>query len=155
RSPNGIAVNGQAIYFVNDGGGTVMRMPLTGGTPTAIASAQQGPTSIALDSTYAYWTNHDDGTLMYAPLLGNGGPIPLVSGQTNITGIALDANYVYFTTHQSTNGMVKKVAKPPPPYPPPPTTTWQALWPESGWTNAIAVDPQNPNVLYIGGQGGL
>ncbi len=66
------------VYFTNLGtlakdysDGSVMKVPATGGTPTAIASGQQQPVAIAVDGASVYWLNsgtaankYADGTVM-------------------------------------------------------------------------------------------
>jgi hypothetical protein len=75
--------------------GTVMKVPLGGGTPAPIASGQVSPRHIAVDSTSAYWTTST--TVMKVPL-GGGTLTTLASGQTNPQAIAVDSTSVYWTT---------------------------------------------------------
>jgi hypothetical protein len=39
--------------------GSVMKVPIGGGTPTVLASGQTGAASIAVDATSVYWTDAD------------------------------------------------------------------------------------------------
>ena len=59
-----IAVDATGVYWTDGGGGNVMKVPLGGGTPTTLASEQDGPWGIAVDSTSVYWANRSDGTVM-------------------------------------------------------------------------------------------
>lgn len=63
--PYGIAVDSTSVYWTNYAGGTVMKVSIGGGTPTALASGQSLPPGIAVDSTRVYWTS--GGSVMMAP----------------------------------------------------------------------------------------
>jgi hypothetical protein len=71
---------------------------VNGGTQCLItlASGQNSPNSIAVDSTKVYWTTHD-GNVMKVPL-GGGDSTTLVSGQEYPGSIAVDSTSVYWTT---------------------------------------------------------
>jgi hypothetical protein len=76
-----------------------MTMPLSGGSPVALASAQPFPSALAVDEASVYWFNSTDGTLVKVPKTG-GAVVTLASGgETNVGGgIALTATSVYWTT---------------------------------------------------------
>jgi hypothetical protein len=87
-----------------------MKVPLDGGTAVTLASGQDGPRRLALDSTSAYWTNsgagvatNGDDAVMKVPL-GGGTPVMLASrpystlGPREAFGIAVDATSVYWSS---------------------------------------------------------
>ena len=78
--PNDMAVDGTSVYWTSDAG-TVMKVPLTGGTAITLASDQDGPSGIVVDDASIYWTNAGSGTVMKLARAG-GPPLTLVSGQT-------------------------------------------------------------------------
>jgi hypothetical protein len=92
-SDRGIAADDTYVYWVNTAG-DVMRIPLGGGTPKALAYSQQS-SAIAVDATGVYWANGGDGTVMMVPLDG-GAPATLVTGLGYPRGIAIGARSVYW-----------------------------------------------------------
>ena len=111
-SPNGLAANASRLYWTNgwtDGGeptssGTVVSAPLEGaldgGSIATLASGQDVPFGIAINSTEAYWAGH--GAIATIPLEG-GSSTTLVSGSLPKSpfGLALDAVNVYWTDYGS------------------------------------------------------
>lgn len=116
-SPSAIAVASSNVYWVNRGfgkaGGTVMKMILPGGTPIALANAEDYPHDIAVDGEYVYWdTFVPGGTIAKVPIDG-GGKVTLatVDTMTSPFAMTIDGANVYWTSHGSdTNtGSVMKV----------------------------------------------
>src|SRR5208337_3066676 len=83
---NGLTVDGTYLYWTDYDGGTIWRMPKTGGTPAALTSGQLAPTGIGVDATSVYWTTFGDGTLHRAPL-GGGAPETLGTGSSYLLGL--------------------------------------------------------------------
>ncbi len=90
-----------AVYWTNDGG-TVMKAPLEGGSPVALAEGQRNPRKLAIDAESVYWTN-DDGSVKKVPL-GGGDPETLATGQDHPLGITVDATSVYWMNSAAGTG---------------------------------------------------
>jgi hypothetical protein len=95
-----MAVDATSIYWVVMGSsspdGVVMKMSLTSGVLTTLASGQQYPSRIAVDSTSVYWITAA-GLLMKVPLGGGTSTTLTTSGR----GFALDTANAYWTTAQA------------------------------------------------------
>ena len=104
NSPQDIAVDGTSVYWVNFGtvtnnnkDGTVMKVPIAGGTPMQLAGGQTMPRRLVVDATSVYWTaSNSTGTVMKVPL-GGGATTQLASAQGSPWGVAVDATSVYWT----------------------------------------------------------
>ena len=87
-----------------DGGATtpdgeVMRVPLTGGTASAVVTGTSA-SAVAVDDANVYWSDLLAGTLSAVPK-GGGAATVLASGQSGVQEIALDATQVYWLTNDS------------------------------------------------------
>ncbi len=169
-SPFAITLDATSVYWTNlgplGGGkaairlpGSVVKMPIAGGTPTTLAGGQVGPVCIAVDATSVYWCDQGtcpsdggacNGAVMKVPL-GGGAAVPLAS-VLRPDGIAVDSTNIYWTDQgstvepyaDSTAGTVMQM----------PLNGSSAVTLASGqnWPSAIAVDGTN---VYWTNSGGV
>jgi len=115
--PTYIAVDANNIYWTTYSpaqGGSVMTVPLGGGTPVALANSIIGPPGgLALDGTSVYWTSNlitKKGVVMKVGL--HGGPVvTLVNAQGSFfAGPAVAFDSIYWSESASQPGAVWKAA---------------------------------------------
>jgi sugar lactone lactonase YvrE len=94
--PAYVAVDAANVYWTNvQGDGTIMTMPLSGGTPATLVTSS-GDARLALDMTDLYFTGGSTlDSVLRVPLAG-GAPTTLTTGQSAPEGIAVDAASVYW-----------------------------------------------------------
>jgi hypothetical protein len=106
-----------SVFWVNGGtydnqgnyrhDGSVVRIPLGGGTPTTLFSAQESPSAIAVDHENVYWTNagtfnsatgayNNDGAVLQGAL-STTTVSTLAAGQTYPVAIGVDTTHVYWS----------------------------------------------------------
>ena len=171
-SPFAITLDATSVYWTHlgplGGGktairfpGSVMKMPIAGGTPTTLAAGQVGPVCIAVDATSVYWCDQGmcpsdggacNGAGMKVPL-GGGAAVTLAS-VLRPDGIAVDSTNIYWTDQgstaepyaDSTAGTVMQM----------PLDGGSAVTLASGqnWPSAIAVDGTNVYWTKSGGVDG-
>ncbi|MGK3992303.1 hypothetical protein [Sorangium sp. So ce1024] len=108
--PSAIEVGARQVYWSNLDDGTLMTVPIEGGTPTPVVTGQGRIVDIALDESGIYWVDSRNGTVM-ALRRGSTTPVTLAQGQVNPYSIAVDATSVYWGTNDPGDGVVMKVAK--------------------------------------------
>jgi hypothetical protein len=111
--PFGIAVDRANVYWANTTAGTVMKVPLGGGSPTTLASGQAMPLNVVVDATSVYWTNSaligsgasgsPAGGQIMKVAIGGGTPVTLATKQDQPWGIAVDQANVYWTNNDGGN----------------------------------------------------
>jgi hypothetical protein len=101
-NPVGIAVGGTNVYWSSSH--DLMKLPVSGGTPTVVA--QGGGHPIAIDATGVYWAGGPG--IMKIPLRGGPAtPVASLSSKTfNIVSVAADGTSVYWVTAEGCCGAV-------------------------------------------------
>jgi hypothetical protein len=100
-SGGAMAVDGTSVYWVNGHSGTVMKVPVGGGSPVTLASGGSDVEGIAVDATHVYWTDYGtgtaaDGSVSKVPL-GGGTPTVLATGLNGPAVVVVDATSIYWT----------------------------------------------------------
>ena len=102
--PWGVALDGTHVYWTNEGtepawsNGSVMRMPLEGGTSETLVTASDRPHAIAVHGDYVY-IGSIAGTGRLSRVKKTGGTEePLNSGSGPVRALAIDDPNVYFVT---------------------------------------------------------
>jgi hypothetical protein len=111
--PIGIAVKGGFAYYTERGSssttptGTITRVPISGGTPTVLATAQFVPVDLTLDDTSIYWVNAGSpntpsfsGSLMSMPI-GGGSLTTLASSQNNPSNVVVHGTSILWATEDA------------------------------------------------------
>jgi hypothetical protein len=93
-----LAADDKNVYWSDQGSGAqILKLPLAGGTPSAIATGGDKPGCVAVDGSGVYYT--DNGALMKVPA-GGGNVMTLASGQHFLKGAPLVAasGKIYWVT---------------------------------------------------------
>ena len=98
--PEGLAIGGGNLYALSSADGSLVRMPLGGGTLATLVTRPEVPVALAVDATNLYWTALDrtstSGLVLQMPLEG-GAPTTLATAHLGtLGGIAVDGSNVYF-----------------------------------------------------------
>jgi len=91
-----LAVDATNLYWVNSSG-SVVKVAISGGSTTTLATGQNSPQAIALDSANVYWTT-TDGNVATVPKSSTGSATPsdVASGQSGILGLAISGGNAYW-----------------------------------------------------------
>lgn len=102
EGPDGIALDGERVYWANRLTGEVSTAPFDNpsGASVELFSGPAGPTDLVVDATHVYWSNHETGEVMKAPLTGDGSSATLIAqGQLDPFGLAVDATHLYWANY--------------------------------------------------------
>jgi hypothetical protein len=110
-SPERITLGGSAngtVFWTNFGSGgaadgSIVSLPLAGGTPSTVVSGRWTPQGIAADDTYVFWAESSQNQLLRRPL-GGGTTTTLSTGtSSDPTAVAVGAGTVYWTDSELNN----------------------------------------------------
>jgi hypothetical protein len=113
-APACLAIDSKYVYWTNLGKmggnnlpalntGSVMQVPIGGGTVVTLASQESVPVSIALANGIVYWTEYGLGSLglVLSVPSGGGTVVPLVAGLRNPYSLALSPTTLYWSYYQA------------------------------------------------------
>jgi hypothetical protein len=104
-----IAIDSTNVYWTNPIGGSVMQVPIAGGTAVTLASMLPNPAGIGVDAVSVYWADTTANTVQKVPI-GGGAPATLTSSASpSPNQVAVDGTSVYWT--DLSGGTVSKVSK--------------------------------------------
>ncbi|HEY2730132.1 MAG TPA: hypothetical protein VGK52_09320 [Polyangia bacterium] len=94
----GLVVDGTFATYAVPGLGRIMRVPVAGGTPVALATGLDQPRSLATDGASLFWTQGvGQGKIMKLDLTPGAKPIALCDGLAQPRAIAVQGGVVYWT----------------------------------------------------------
>jgi hypothetical protein len=109
--PTAIAVDDSSVYWTTYYGGTVLKVPLSGGLVTTLASAQAFPYGLVVVGSNLYWSNLGTQTVSGGPVpstgsivevpVGGGAATTLAASVDEPADLATDGENVYWTTPNS------------------------------------------------------
>lgn len=108
-----VVVSGDHVYWtVQSGGPIVLRAPLTGGGPEALASDFSGAFGILVDGGFVTYTQPSRGRVMRVPLAGHSAPEVLATKVPSPYLLATDGKSLYWTGAPTTGmgaGVIQKL----------------------------------------------
>jgi hypothetical protein len=117
QAPTALTIDATNLYWINFGSddvystsGSIMRLPLRGGTPVTVASQQRSPRSLIVAGSTLYWTNggtDGDGTgssVMKVDISGGSATMIVDATQGSPAGIAATSTSLYWATYSSSMG---------------------------------------------------
>lgn len=94
--PTGIRIDETHVYFACEDDESLRRIPKAGGAVQTLATQQQNADSMAVDSTWLYWTAWGGApALLRTKKDGSGSPAVLLGSLHEPTGVTVDATKVY------------------------------------------------------------
>ena len=95
---DGLAVDGEHIYWANPGNDTIDVANLDGtGKNQSFITGANTPRDVAVDGKHIYWTNVGSNTIGVANLDGTGVNQNFITGADAPVGVAVDGQHIYWT----------------------------------------------------------
>lgn len=131
---DGVFAYATVAYLPGEAAGGLLRIPLSGGSATVLASSQPGPVAVAADDAFVYWVDEGsppdyvDGSVMRVGKDGCG-LVELAGPLVFPSDVAVGPEGIYFTTRGSwqLGGTVEG--------------TVARVWPSDGHTDVLARIP--------------
>jgi hypothetical protein len=101
-----VALDAQSVAWVDAAG--VHVVPRAGGAAKDLAPATDKPLRVALDATYAYWSDAVGGAIMRAPKDGSGAPA-LLTAAAQPQGLAVVGSTVYWVSSNTGDAFIRQV----------------------------------------------
>ncbi|MDC3960260.1 hypothetical protein [Polyangium jinanense] len=101
--PYRLAVDDTHVYWTNELGGSVVRIP-SGGGAIELVSAASEPQSIAVSGSEVFWVNKSNKAVMKAPKDGSGPAVTLWIDDDRIIGLRVDETHVYAAAPSLSSG---------------------------------------------------
>lgn len=112
KSAWGLAIDATHVYFTEQNGGTLKKIPKGGGPVTVLATNLDGPRSVIVDGEFAYVAEFAlTGHVYRIPITGldGGAPTLMASNQGHPIGLTQDKDFLYWANN--TDGRIMKVRK--------------------------------------------
>ncbi len=97
QSPTGLVVDGDVLFWVDRLASKIYELPVTGGTPTVVASSTGDSTMTLMHhAADLYWPNISTAEILKVAKLG-GTPIAIATNEFPIGALAVDSSGIYWT----------------------------------------------------------
>src|SRR4051812_19255235 len=101
--PYAVTVDSTCVYWTNNGDGTIMMVPMAGGTPTVLAQDYQEAGAIIASNGWLYWSAFRSGSVSKLQVGLSPGqtaaPIPLAEGYFGVGQISLSQDLLSFVVY--------------------------------------------------------
>jgi HYR domain len=101
--PRDVLVTATNLYWPNVDAGTIQRSDLNGGSVSTLYTGLSGPSGLATDGTYIYWTNGQAGGTTIGRALLNGSTASpdnsFITGAAVPIGLAVSGGFIYWANY--------------------------------------------------------
>lgn len=110
--PASLAIDGDALYWIDRSEGAVLTMPDAGGPITVLATGASTytPWGIAVDAAHVYWLDAEAGAVRRVPR-GGGETVTLATGEGALLAIAVDGGAIYWTASTDAGSRLRRLSR--------------------------------------------